>query len=45
MSLGKTRRLQRIIRDDGRTVIVPMDHGLTLGPVPGLETMQTTIDS
>ena len=45
MFLGKTRRLQRIIRDDGRTVIVPMDHGLTLGPVPGLETMQTTIDS
>lgn len=45
MFLGKTRRLQRIIRDDGRTVIVPMDHGLTLGPVPGLETMQNIIDS
>ena len=45
MSLGKTRRLRRIIRDDGRTVIVPMDHGLTLGPVPGLENMQSTIDS
>jgi predicted phospho-2-dehydro-3-deoxyheptonate aldolase len=45
MSLGKTRRLRRIIRDDGRTVIVPMDHGLTLGPIPGLENMQSTIDS
>jgi fructose-bisphosphate aldolase/2-amino-3,7-dideoxy-D-threo-hept-6-ulosonate synthase len=45
MSLGKARRLRRIIRDDGRTVIVPMDHGLTLGPVVGLENMQATIDS
>src|SRR5512136_1219726 len=45
MFLGKARRLQRILRDDGRTVIVPMDHGLTLGPVSGLENMQSTIDS
>jgi predicted phospho-2-dehydro-3-deoxyheptonate aldolase len=45
MSLGKARRLRRIIRDDGHTVIVPMDHGLTFGPVLGLENMQNTIDS
>ncbi|MDH5419843.1 MAG: fructose-bisphosphate aldolase, partial [Candidatus Bathyarchaeota archaeon] len=33
MEAGKKRRLKRIFRDDSRTVIVPMDHGVTLGPV------------
>ena len=41
---GKKRRLKRIFRDDGRTVIVPMDHGFTSGPVAGLVKMQETID-
>jgi len=41
---GKKRRLKRIFRDDGRTVIVPMDHGVTLGPVTGLVRMQEIID-
>ncbi|MCJ7631338.1 2-amino-3,7-dideoxy-D-threo-hept-6-ulosonate synthase [Candidatus Bathyarchaeota archaeon] len=44
MVSGKKRRLQRIFRDDGRTVIVPMDHGFTLGPVTGLDNIQKTID-
>lgn len=44
MTSGKQRRLQRIFRDDGRTVIIPMDHGVTLGPVAGLENMQGTVD-
>jgi DhnA family fructose-bisphosphate aldolase class Ia len=44
MTSGKQRRLQRIFRDDGRTVIIPMDHGVTLGPVAGLENMQETVD-
>ena len=35
---------RQIFRDDGRTVIVPMDHGVTLGPVSGLEDVQQTVD-
>ena len=35
--IGKKIRLERIIdRDSGRTVIVPMDHGTTMGPIEGL---------
>ena len=34
--IGKAIRLERIInRDSGRTVIVPMDHGVTVGPIRG----------
>ena len=45
MSSGKVRRLRRIFRDDGKTVIVPMDHGVTLGPVRGLVDMQRIVDA
>ena len=31
------RRLSRIFRPDGRTLIVAIDHGMTEGPVRGLE--------
>jgi len=41
---GKKRRLKRIFRDDQRTVIVPMDHGVTAGPIKGLVNMQEIID-
>ena len=42
--LGKNIRLERIVdRNSGRTVIVPMDHGVTLGPIPGLTDMRTTV--
>ncbi|MEM2921224.1 MAG: fructose-bisphosphate aldolase, partial [Candidatus Bathyarchaeia archaeon] len=44
MVSGKVHRLRRIFRDDERTVIVPMDHGITLGPVLGLEDIQQTVD-
>ncbi len=40
MNLGKTRRLRRIMQQDNRTVIVPMDHGVTVGPIQGLTNMQ-----
>ena len=43
MESGKKRRLRRIFRSDNRTVIVPMDHGVTLGPVKGLWNMQSII--
>jgi predicted phospho-2-dehydro-3-deoxyheptonate aldolase len=42
--IGKLIRLERIIdRNSRRTVIVPMDHGVTLGPIPGLQDMKTTV--
>ena len=42
--IGKKIRLERIIdRDSGRTVIVPMDHGVTVGPIAGLQDMRTTV--
>ncbi len=35
--IGKKVRLERIMdRNTRRTVIVPMDHGMTVGPIPGL---------
>ena len=44
MDIGKRKRLNRIFKDDGRTVIVPMDHGVTLGPIQGLVNMQETVE-
>ncbi len=41
MNEGKTRRMKRIFQQDNRTVIVPMDHGVTIGPIAGIENMQT----
>jgi predicted phospho-2-dehydro-3-deoxyheptonate aldolase len=40
MNEGKTRRIKRIMQKDNRTVIVPMDHGVTIGPIQGLTNMQ-----
>lgn len=37
MMIGKNIRLERIInRQTRKTVMVPMDHGVTIGPIPGL---------
>jgi predicted phospho-2-dehydro-3-deoxyheptonate aldolase len=42
---GKLIRMERIMdRSTGRTVIIPMDHGITLGPIKGLEDLKLTID-
>lgn len=43
MESGKTRRLRRIFRADGKTVIIPMDHGVSVGPIEGLADMTRTI--
>jgi fructose-bisphosphate aldolase, class I len=43
--IGKKIRLQRIInRNTGKSIIVPMDHGVTVGPIPGLIDMASTIN-
>jgi fructose-bisphosphate aldolase / 2-amino-3,7-dideoxy-D-threo-hept-6-ulosonate synthase len=41
---GKQRRLRRIFRSDNRTVIVPLDHGVTIGPCKGIENIQNTVN-
>ncbi len=45
MLLGKRIRLERIVnRNSGRTVIVPMDHGVTVGPIKGIVDMRTMVN-
>jgi len=44
MNSGKTRRLRKIMQQDNHTVIVPMDHGVTIGPIQGITNMQQIID-
>ena len=42
--IGKKIRLERIFnRDTGKTIIVPMDHGISIGPIEGLIDLKTTI--
>ena len=42
--IGKAIRLERIIdRNSQRTVIIPMDHGVTVGPIQGLTDMRQAI--
>ncbi len=46
MWLGKRIRIERIInRESGNTVIVPMDHGVSMGPIKGLEDMPKIINA
>ena len=43
---GKLIRLERIInRDTKRTIIVPMDHGVSVGPIEGIINMKDSIDA
>jgi len=44
-NLGKNIRLERLFdRKSRKTIIVPMDHGLTLGTIKGLENLADMID-
>ncbi|MFX1314790.1 MAG: 2-amino-3,7-dideoxy-D-threo-hept-6-ulosonate synthase [Promethearchaeota archaeon] len=45
LSIGKNIRIERIInRKSKRTIIIPMDHGLTLGTIKGLENLADMVD-
>ena len=44
MTIGTDARLERI-GTDGKFVVVPMDHGITLGAVQGLKDIESTIDA
>ena len=42
--VGKSIRLERIInRNSHKTVIIPMDHGVTVGPIAGLADMRSAV--
>src|SRR3990172_6266726 len=44
--IGKQVRLERIInRKTRRTIIVPMDHGVSVGPIKGLVDMPTAVNT
>ena len=44
IDVGKQIRYNRIVSPEtGRTVIVPLDHGIILGPVPGIEDPSETV--
>src|SRR4030042_2046893 len=43
---GKQIRMERIFnRNTKKTVIVPMDHGVTVGPIEGLIDMKKTVNA
>ena len=45
-NLGKSIRLERIFdRKSKKTIIIPMDHGLTLGTIKGLENLTDMVDN
>jgi fructose-bisphosphate aldolase/2-amino-3,7-dideoxy-D-threo-hept-6-ulosonate synthase len=45
MQLGKSIRIERIFdRKSKRTIIIPMDHGLTMGTIKGLEDIAKMVD-
>jgi len=44
-TIGKEIRMERIInRKSHKTVIVPLDHGVSVGPISGLEDIAKTIN-
>src|SRR2546426_1502979 len=45
METGKTRRLRRIFKQDGKTVIIQMDQGVSAGQIEGPAAMNQPIDN
>ncbi|MDR3176278.1 MAG: 2-amino-3,7-dideoxy-D-threo-hept-6-ulosonate synthase [Desulfovibrio sp.] len=44
MQIGKIIRMERIFnRDTGKSIVVPMDHGVSVGPLKGLEKMTQAV--
>ena len=45
MNVGKKIRMKRIInRASGKTVIIPLDHGVSMGPIQGLQDIDKTVN-
>ena len=43
-SVGKSIRMNRIFKDDGRAVMVAINHGLGMGPIKGIEHMDEILE-
>ena len=44
--IGKKIRMERIMnRNTGKTVIVPMDHGISVGPIDGVKKIKEAIEN
>jgi len=44
-NLGKRIRIERIMnRETGRTIIIPLDHGMSVGTIRGLEDLAKVVD-
>jgi len=44
-NLGKRIRIERIMnRDTGKTIIIPLDHGMSVGTIKGLENLAEMVD-
>ena len=43
-SVGKSIRMNRIFKEDGRAVMVAINHGLGMGPIQGIEHMGEILD-
>ena len=42
--IGKQIRMERIMdRNAGKTIIVPLDHGVSVGPIPGIKDIKSTV--
>ncbi|MDR2161786.1 MAG: 2-amino-3,7-dideoxy-D-threo-hept-6-ulosonate synthase [Desulfovibrio sp.] len=45
MQIGKSIRMERIFnRNTRKSIVVPMDHGVSVGPLAGLENMAKAVD-
>ncbi len=42
---GKDLRLKRLFRHSDQLFILPLDHGITIGPVPGLADIRDTVQA
>ena len=46
MHIGKAIRMERLMnRNTGKSIIVPMDHGVTVGPIDGLVDMPRAVNN
>ena len=43
MDVGRLLRMNRMFREDGKCVVVAMDHGFVMGPLPGIADPGPTI--
>lgn len=44
-NIGKSVRMERIFnRNTGNAIIIPMDHGVGAGPIPGLKNLQEAVN-